>query len=457
MIKVMTTNLMDAPLARGAVAVPWAGAHTTPRRRTGTVFLLFVAVVVALGVVAINEPAPGDIGIVLLVAQGFFVGNLRWDRTIALPAVLLSLFVVANLASFCYAVDPAQGAVFLLVTLFMLVTWVFTVGILTRFQERGLLVLMSAYTVGGVLSALCGIVAYAGMLPFGDSLLFYDRVKGLFKDPNVFGPYLVVVVVYSIYRLQASRGALGGKALWLCSCLISTLGILLSFSRAAWANFALTLIVFFVLNALANRAAGTLKRNLAYFLIALVLVGGAVVYAVRIPQVSQVVAYRSELQVYDEDRFATHEAALEMGMDNPVGVGPGQSFLLLDYATHSLYLRVFSENGVLGSFSLMAFVLLTFVRSLLLSKRAPQSFQRAMFALAAAAILGALLNSFAIDTLHWRHFWFLLALGWMPLWAGQADAHGDDAGGGVEAQSIKRSQATANPRQHALLNRRSIV
>ena len=401
----------------GASRMLWTSANVTDRRQSRRGFLFFACVAVALGAVAIIEPSPSDIGIMLLVAQGFLCGNLRWDRTCVLPSMLLCLFVLSNLASLCYAVDPGQGASFFLVTLFMIVTWLFTVGILTRFQERGLRILMSGYTVGGVFSSLLAVLAYFGILPYGDIFLFYDRIKGLFKDPNVFGPYLIVVAVYSLSRLHASDDSLARKILWLLSCLISSLGILLSYSRAAWANYAVTLFVFFVLNAMANRAARTLRRNLAYSLIALALVGGAIAYASTIPQVSEVIAYRTEIQDYDADRFATHDAALELGLNNPLGVGPGQSFLLLDYATHSLYLRVFSENGVIGFLSLAAFILLALVRSLLLSQRAQNCFQRAMFALIAAAILGTLLNSFAIDTLHWRHFWFLLALGWMPLWS----------------------------------------
>jgi O-antigen ligase len=147
-------------------------------------------------------------------------------------------------------------------------------------------------------------------------------------------------------------------------------------------------------------------------------VAGGLAYALAIPQVGEVVAYRTELQDYDLDRFATQTAALQLGFSNPLGVGPAQSFALLDYATHNLYLRIFSENGVLGFLSLAAFLLLTLLRSLVLSFRAGKASQRAMFALITAAICGTLLNSFTIDTLHWRHFWMLLALAWMPLWVG---------------------------------------
>jgi hypothetical protein len=57
----------------------------------------------------------------------------------------------------------------------------------------------------------------------------------------------------------------------------------------------------------------------------------------------------------------------------------------------------------------------TLLRSVLLSQWAPTPVQRSIFALVAAALCGTMLNSFTIDTIHWRHFWLLLALGWMPV------------------------------------------
>jgi O-antigen ligase len=240
-------------------------------------------------------------------------------------------------------------------------------------------------------------------------------VKGLFKDPNVFGPYLVIVAIYSLHRVLQTR-TLTVKFCWLSSCLISSVGVLLSYSRAAWANFAVTTFLFFALTTFSGR--GALRRNMTYFVLAAVIIGGAVAYAMTIPQVYEVISYRTELQSYDEDRFANFHAALQLGIDNPLGVGPVQSFLVLDYATHNSYLRVFSENGVLGFLSFTVFLLVTFLRSVLLSQKAPSTVQRSLFALVAAAIAGSMLNSFTIDTIHWRHFWLLLAFGWMPVMHG---------------------------------------
>ena len=385
------------------------------RKHALSPFLISVWVVIALGVVVMFEPSPSDIGIALVFAGGFFGRKLRWDQRLTLPYTLLGLFVVANLASLCYATDLAQGAFYFAVTLFMLVSWIFIVGVLTNYHEQGAQVLMSAFTFGGVLSAFLATLCYFNLLPFGEWLLFYDREKGFFKDPNVFGPYLVIAAIYALHRVLLG-GNFWRKSVWLASCLMCSIGVLLCYSRAAWINYALTLFMFFGLTSISRRSKRSLWRNLIYFGVFTAIVGAAIAYAMTIPQISEVLSYRTEIQTYDADRFTNFGAALQLGIDNPLGVGPVQSFLLLNYATHNVYLRVFSENGVLGFLSFTAFLLLTLTRSVLLSQKALNRAQRSLFALIAAALCGTLLNSFTIDTLHWRHFWLLLALGWMPLW-----------------------------------------
>ena len=403
----------------------WQGTRflsgVRPVEKSRAPYLTFVWIAVALGVLVIFEPAPSDIGIALLMVLGFLNGNLRWNQKLTLPFMLLGLFTLANLVSLCYAVDFKEGGLYLGITLFMIASWLFVVGLLGRYGERGLLCVMSAFTIAGAASATLAIATYFQFMHLDEWVLVYDRVKGFFKDPNVFGPYLVVTALYALHRLQL-KAPLSGKLCWLASFLVASLGVLLSYSRAAWMNYVVTLLVFFGLNWLVNRRTAAAKRSLIGFVLAAVIAVAGLAYALAIPQIGEVVAYRAELQDYDADRFATQTAALQLGLSNPLGVGPAQSVARLDYATHNLYLRIFSENGVLGFLSLTVFLLLTLARSLVLSFRARQPSQRAMFALVTAAISGTLLNSLTIDTLHWRHFWLLLALGWMPLWTSGANS-----------------------------------
>ena len=397
----------------------------TPQIMQGTgsrsPYLIAVWIAVALGVVAIFEPSPSDLGIALLFVVGFATGKLQWGHRLILPFIVLGLFVLANLVSLTYATDLESGAMYFAITIFMLVSWLFIVGVLTKYREQGLCSVMLAFTLAGVASSLISLLCYFNLTPFGEWVLFYDRIKGFFKDPNVFGPYLVIVSAYALQRVMLG-GKLRSKALWLAYFLISSAGVLLSYSRAAWMNFAVTLLLFFGLNSLARRGAGSMRKNLIYLTTFTVILGAALGYAMTIPQINEVLSYRTGIQSYDVDRFATYTSALKLGLANPLGVGPAQSFMLLDYATHNVYLRVFTENGAIGFLTFISFALITFTRSLVLSQKAANLFQRSFFALVAAALCGTFLNSFTIDTLHWRHFWLLLALGWMPLWSRTAPA-----------------------------------
>jgi hypothetical protein len=428
MIEAMSMSLTsNAPVIfQRRLAIATQHSRAVEQERPRVVFLGLVGIALALSVVAVVEPSPGDIGVVLLLVLGFISGKLSWRHIPTLPVTLIGFFVLANLASLCYAIDPSYGASYGLITVFVITLWLFTVGVTTRFEERGLRILMAGAVFGGVVSAALALMAYLGFLsrmpylsivPLDETLLFYgERLRGFFKDPNVFGPYLVVMAAYSFCSLQARQSSLARKILWIGSCLICSLGVLLSFSRAAWANYVVTLSLLLTLKAVATRGRGAWRRNIVNFLIVAIIVGAAVAYTLAIPRVNEVASYRSEMQSYDEDRFVKHEEALELGLRNPLGVGPGQSHLLLGYNPHSLPLGVFAENGIIGLLSIMGLALATLIRSLVLSQKATSDFQRSMFALVAATIAGILVNSMVIDSIHWRHFWLLLALGWMPLW-----------------------------------------
>jgi hypothetical protein len=399
------------PTSFSEIFVAVERSHAKPRR---SAYLIATWIVVTLGVVAIFEPSPSDIGIALLVPFGFIYGNLLWDQRLILPFILLALFVLSNLISLCYAIDPAQGAVYLAITVFMIVLWLFTVGLIGKYEEPGLRALLSAMTAGGVLSAVLSILCYFDIVTISSEVLFFDRIKGFFKDPNVFGPYLIIILVYTLHRVGSDSG-FARRLFWLGSTFCCSLGVLLSYSRAAWVNCVLTLVTFFTLSLTAKSTDQGRRRNLICLIVVSALVAGAIAYTLTFSQVREVAVYRAGLQDYDAGRFANHNAALWLGLENPLGVGPGQSVLYLDYATHNLFLRVLSENGGLGLLSLAAFIVVTLLRAAVLSQRVTNHFQRAVFALVAAGLCGSLVNSLAIDTLHWRHFWLLLALGWMPI------------------------------------------
>jgi O-antigen ligase len=152
-----------------------------------------------------------------------------------------------------------------------------------------------------------------------------------------------------------------------------------------------------------------------------------------LPPVSPLLSDRATLiKSYDYDRFGAWERAgsgftssLSSAFSNlwsPQGLagfarvlfgyGPGQSEVILQYATHNLYLRVLFELGILGAVGLVIFLLA--VGRSLLSK---QPFGRGTLEGQAllASVVALLAMSLFIDSLHWRHlfvfFGIALAIG----------------------------------------------
>jgi len=404
---------------------------TLGRRRGSAIFVGALVLTMALSVVAFVEPSPGDVGIAILFTFGTLFGKLAWHRIPTVPVLLLSLFVFANFVSSFYATDLAFAMSFSAITLFMLILWLFTIGFVSKYEEAGIRALLTGFTAGGVFSTSLSLLAYFGILTklssvlpilnslqLRDTVLFFgERIRGLFKDPNVFGPYLVIVAAYATIKLREGDG-LALRVFWISACAICSVGILLCFSRAAWANCIVTMAVLLTLNAITKRDRTTPRRKLGYLLIVAIVAAAAVIFALKNPRVNEFASGRSEIQDYDEGRFAKQAEALQLGLRNPLGIGAGQSHIILGYSPHSLPLGLFAENGVIGLLAFMAFTLATLIRSLVLAQRVRNPFQRQIFALVAAALTGTLVNSLVIDPIHWRHFWLLLALGWMPVFSG---------------------------------------
>jgi O-antigen ligase len=93
-------------------------------------------------------------------------------------------------------------------------------------------------------------------------------------------------------------------------------------------------------------------------------------------------------------------------------VGPGQFELRVPISAHSTYVRTLAEQGGFGLVLIAALFLTTLVFA---GNNAVRG--RDTYGIGSAALLGAwvglLVNSFVVDTLHWRHLWFVAALIWV--------------------------------------------
>jgi hypothetical protein len=402
------TLTANQALAQGRPAAAAAG----PRNR---LFLWGVGFAVAASSIVLVEPAPVDILVMGLMFLGFLAGILGLRGIQPVAVIPLALFAVANIVSMYDPIDPTRALWYVFVTLYLCLSWTFFVSFLWTYGTKGMQTIIYTYSFAAMLCIVPSLLSYFHLIGFQDYLLLYGRPKGTFKDPNVYGPYLIPVAMFAIAGLTFTRRT-RLTVLWQSLIvLISAAGIFLSYSRACWINFTLSLVVYFVV-AFTFRPAGSptpfpLSR-------AIVLVAGLVIClmgVLQIPEVKEMMNRRvtsNGLQGYDQDRFRTQRMALDSVLDRPLGIGPGQAELAFHYATHSSYMRVLSENGFLGEAGFISFVIICLFRALIMGWKARDPFWQKIFFITAACILGHIINSGVVDTIHWRHFWFLLALPW---------------------------------------------
>ena len=379
-------------------------------------FLLLLWVVMAGGTYVVREPAPFDLGILLLGGIGLFAGGLAFSRAQRLLFLLIGAFLTVNTLCLQFAADRQVAQSYLATTAYLAVSSLCFAGILNRFGTAAWSVLMSGYAVSGVVSSVFSVLAYCGMLGFRDQLLLFGRPKGWFKDPNVFGPYLVLIIVYAVARLERPRVRLAATGLWVVALTVAALGVFLAFSRACWINCATSVTVYFALRLMHGWRFGGINRRffrvLVFTSVALVGTAAALVANSSIRRMLDIRMGQGGMQDYDAVRFYTHDRAWETAGKKPLGLGPGQSEVIFNYSTHSMYLRVLAENGAPGFVLFFGAVFWGLGRSLRAALSARQAETAALCAFVAACMAGILVNGAVIDVNHWRHFWLLLAMAW---------------------------------------------
>jgi hypothetical protein len=352
------------------------------------------------------EPAPTDAVFAVLIAIAAATGRLGLSRVPRSVLVLLGALLALNLASAMAAVNLGAAVRFLGITLYVITLGVWLTGYVNS-PAQGRLV-AAAYIASAVGSALFGSLSLVATFPGSDLMSAGGlRARGLFEDPNVFGPFLVPATLLLIAERARPRLFAPRPALTTTLLVVLVVGVVLSYSRAAWINLAVGVCVLAFILA---KGRGGLRRALAVA-VAVAIAGSATIAVVETTGSGTFFEERAQVQSYDTERFDAQQAGVDLGFARPLGIGPGQFEILEPVAAHSLYVRVLSEQGLPGIavlLALLATTLMLAARNLSLGDT---------YGVSSAALLaawcGILVNSLVVDTLHWRHLWVLAALIWV--------------------------------------------
>lgn len=203
---------------------------------------IFLAMIVSSFV--LYEPAPYDLLMISFIFGGILFSFYKFTKDTAVPLLIICIFLVSNLVSLFFVEKMGVSYLFTGITFYLALTWIALVGVGQLLRHENIQFIVKGYLISACISASIGILAYLRVFPNEELFLMYGRAKALFKDPNVFGPFLVMPALFAIAMTESREATAFKKIVYFLSFLVLTTGIVVSFSRAAWGNYAISLFLF---------------------------------------------------------------------------------------------------------------------------------------------------------------------------------------------------------------------
>ncbi|MBL0371347.1 O-antigen ligase family protein [Rhizobium sp. KVB221] len=369
-----------------------------------------VAFGVFLSGFVIDEPAPYEIFMAALIGFWFIMG-LRISRTTGALLAFMLIYMVGGFLTITQMEEIGDAPMYLAVTLFLALSSVFYCAIIEE-DHRRLKLIFNAWTAAAVVTSMLGILGYFKAFPGAEAFTRYDRAMGAFQDPNVFGPFLVAPSLYLLH------GILTGKLKHLPirggALAIIAFGVLLSFSRAAWAMFAFSAAMMVLLMLIKERSGAFRLKVLVLTLAGVIFCVVGIIVALQIPQVADLLTSRTKLvQDYDGDRlgrFERHQIGFLNAMSQPLGIGPMVFSTMFPEDEHNIWLKSLTSYGWLGFVTYIGLVWTTLwfgLRNMFRDRPWQPYLLAAWITLCGHELIGNV-----IDTDHWRHHFVLFGIVW---------------------------------------------
>lgn len=358
----------------------------------------------------IREPAPYELYMLGLLVVWLAFG-LKLRREFGPLIVCLMLYISGGLASMPLAREFNDALIYTVVTGFLIVTAIFYAAVLAERPDRYRMI-EKGYLASSVLVAFFGIAGYFHLFPGASFFTLYERARGTFQDPNVFGPFLALPAVLLIQRMLSA--SIPRLLLLSIPLGILVLGIFLSFSRGAWIVLIVASAIVYLLALVTERNPSRRLRLIVLGALGLLGVIALIGIALSIDSVAEMFQQRAKLvQSYDGarlGRFARYTLGFQMVMERPLGLGALEFNKYFPEDEHNVYLKGFTTYGWLGGTVYLLFIGWTLKRlfPLLFKQRPWTLFLHSVFGvLCAHVILSAI-----IDTDHWRHVYMLYGIAW---------------------------------------------
>jgi hypothetical protein len=337
--------------------------------------------------------------------------GVRLHRPVLPFLALLLLFKFGIVFSLLPHLGEEDPTLWTIQAVYLIVTGIFFAMLFADGTRARMEIALGAHLASCLFAATLGLIGYFGLSGSDELFVRFGRASGTFKDPNVFGSFLLLGAFYLIHNLLT--GATRRPLLSLASLSLLLAGIFLSFSRGSWGAFVVgsTLLVFMTF----ATAPPGLRRRIATLsvltgLVGAVLLGGLV----AVSDVGETFSKRAQVtQDYDEGetgRFGNQIRSLPMLLETPEGFGPIRYRLRFHLDPHNSYVGSFANGGWLSGFAFIGLVLATgFVGFRLCFQ--PSPYQR-LAQIVWPALLMFFLQAMQIDVEKWRHVYMMMGMVW---------------------------------------------
>ena len=388
------------------------------RLRLGSLWL-----VGAISGFVVIEPAPYEF-MVMLAAIVFAATGLT-IRTGHLALMFGLIFCNIGFAtSLVPVIDLPDTARWTAISCFLSFTTLFFAVALTEDTARRTDILLRGYILCAVITSTVAVVTYFRLVPGWEPFIYASRARATFKDPNVFGPFLILPALIVLQRIMF--GGLRAFVLNGAVALLIAAGLFLSFSRGAWGHFVLSALVMLGFTYVTTPSAAQRLRIVVVAGVGAAMIAAFIMALLSFDLVADLFKERASLvQNYDAGhlgRFGRHILGALMIFDHPLGVGPLQFSKYFPEDPHNSFLDAFMAGGWLGGFTFLALVLVTLSIGLrhVFARTPWQPTYIAVY----AAFVGEVGESYIIDVQHWRHYYLIMGMVWGLLLAGHAARRG---------------------------------
>ena len=408
-------------LATNAPTVGYRDADASPRSLVARLRIVFIWLAAFSSGFVIIEPAPYEF-IIILAMIVFAVTGLSLRASLVPLALLLIILKAGFVISLMPVIQLPDTLRWTAVSALLSVSTLFFAMMLTHDTERRLDFLLKGYVACAIVTCNIAVLPFFKIFPGWENFIFNLRARSTFKDPNVFGPFLVLPGLVVILRILAGgrRNVIFGSAM----LLVIAAGLFLSFSRGAWGNFASSAVLMLALLALTSRSTNQRVRIALFAIFGALAIAAVVLALLSVKDVSDLFEDRATL-VKDYDaghggRFGRHILGALMIPERPFGIGPLQFTRYFSEDPHNSFLDAFMTGGWLAGVAWAAITMMT----LLLGLRhvfARTPWQMTYIA-AYAAFVGEVGESYIIDVPHWRHYFLIMGIVWGLMTASRPSA-----------------------------------